>query len=99
MVTCDGAGGSHGLIAGLDELAARRGYQLTYSVGWELGERERRVIRPVPEAALAPRRAVRRRRPPHLRRRKDRRAPSDHRAIPPSLPNRVLCPRPLNTPP
>jgi hypothetical protein len=36
MVICDGAGASHGLIARLDELAARRGYQLTYSVGWQL---------------------------------------------------------------
>jgi hypothetical protein len=44
MVTCDGAGASHGLITRLDELASRRGYQLTYSVGWELGERERTAI-------------------------------------------------------
>jgi hypothetical protein len=44
MVTADGAGASHGLITRLDELASRRGYQLTYSVGWELGERERRAI-------------------------------------------------------
>jgi hypothetical protein len=44
MVTCDGAGASHGLIARLDKLAARLGYQLTYSVGWELGERERTAI-------------------------------------------------------
>jgi hypothetical protein len=51
MVTCDGAGASHGLIARLDELASRRGYQLTYSVGWELGERERRAIQLVPAAA------------------------------------------------
>jgi Transposase DDE domain group 1 len=51
MVTADGAGASHGLITRLDELAARRGYQLTYSVGWELGERERRAIRLVPEDA------------------------------------------------
>jgi len=48
MVTCDGAGASHGLIARLDTLAARRGYQLTYSVGWELGERERAAIAAVP---------------------------------------------------
>ena len=41
MVTCDGAGASHGLIERLDELAARPGHQLVYSVGWELGERER----------------------------------------------------------
>ncbi len=51
MVTCDGAGASHALIARLDTLAARRGYLLTYSVGWELGERERRAITRVPAAA------------------------------------------------
>ncbi len=39
MVTADGAGASHGLITRLDQLAARRGYELTYSVGWELGGR------------------------------------------------------------
>jgi hypothetical protein len=44
MVTCDGAGASHGLIARLDKLAARPGHQLTYSAGWELGERERTAI-------------------------------------------------------
>jgi DDE family transposase len=51
MVTCDGAGASHGLIARLDALAARPGHQLTYSVGWELGERERAAIRQVPQDA------------------------------------------------
>jgi hypothetical protein len=51
MVTCDGAGASHGLIARLDKLASRRGYQVTYSVGWELGARERSAIALVPEAA------------------------------------------------
>src|SRR5260370_29184023 len=51
MVTCDGAGASHGLIARLDKLASRPGYQLIYSVGWELGEREKRAIRQVPQAA------------------------------------------------
>ena len=51
MVTTDGAGASHGLIARLDKLAARPGYQLIYSVGWELGERERQAIRLVPEDA------------------------------------------------
>jgi Transposase DDE domain group 1 len=51
MVTCDGAGASHGLIARLDELASRPGRQLTYSVGWDLGERERTAIRLVPEEA------------------------------------------------
>jgi hypothetical protein len=37
MVTCDGAGASHRLVARLNELASRRGYQVTWSVGWELG--------------------------------------------------------------
>ena len=51
MVTADGAGASHGLIARLDELAARRGYELIYSVGWVLSERERAALRLVPEQA------------------------------------------------
>ena len=51
MVTADGAGASHGLITRLDQLAARRGYELTYSVGWELGARERAAIRLVPAQA------------------------------------------------
>ena len=64
MVTCDGAGASHGLIARLDALAARPGYQVTYSVGWELGERERTAITAVPATAWqiavdAPRRGPR----------------------------------------
>jgi len=51
MVTCDGAGASHGLIERLDALAARPGHQLIYSVGWELGERERTALRLVPMKA------------------------------------------------
>jgi hypothetical protein len=51
MVTCDGAGASHGLIEHLDELARRPGRELTYSVGWELGARERTAIRLVPATA------------------------------------------------
>ena len=51
MVTADGAGASHGLITRLDQLAARPGHQLTYSVGWELGARERAAIRLVPQEA------------------------------------------------
>jgi len=51
VVTCDGAGASHDLITRLDALAARRGYQLTYSVGWELGARERAAIGAVPASA------------------------------------------------
>ena len=44
MVICDGAGASHDLVAHLDKLASRRGFTLTWSVGWELGERERQAI-------------------------------------------------------
>ena len=66
MVTCDGAGASHGLISRLDALAARPGHQLIYSVGWELGERERAAIRQVPagawQIAIDPRGEVRERR-------------------------------------
>ena len=51
MVTAEGAGASHGLITRLDQLAARRGYELTCSVGWELGARERAAIRLVPAQA------------------------------------------------
>src|ERR1039457_3896816 len=51
MVTCDGAGASHALIKRLDELAGRRGYELTYSVGWALGEREKAALRLVPGPA------------------------------------------------
>jgi Transposase DDE domain group 1 len=49
MITCDGAGASHDLIRHLDTLAARRGYELTYSVGWALGEREKTALRLVPD--------------------------------------------------
>src|SRR6266496_3582239 len=51
MITCDGAGASHGLITRLDKLAARPGHQVIYSVGWALGGRERDAIRLAPEEA------------------------------------------------
>ena len=51
MVTVDGAGASHGLLARLDKLAARPGPQLIYSVGWDLGGRERDAIRLAPQEA------------------------------------------------
>jgi len=51
MVTCDGAGASHALIERLDVLAARPGHQVVYSVGWELGAREKAAIAEVPEQA------------------------------------------------
>jgi hypothetical protein len=49
MITCDGAGASHDLIRHLDKLAGRRGCELTYSVGWALGEREKTALRLIPE--------------------------------------------------
>ena len=51
MVTCDGAGASHDLVKKLDKLASRRGYQLVYSVGWALGEREKAALALAPETA------------------------------------------------
>jgi hypothetical protein len=66
MVTCDGAGAGHGLIERLDTLAARPGHQLVYSVGWELGERERTAPRQVPgevwQIAIGPGGEIRERR-------------------------------------
>ena len=51
MITVDGAGASHDLIAHLDKLAARPGHQLVYSAGWALGQRERTALRLVPGEA------------------------------------------------
>jgi hypothetical protein len=51
MITVDGAGASHDLIAHLDKLAARRGCQVIYSAGWALGEREKAALRLVPVEA------------------------------------------------
>jgi hypothetical protein len=51
MVTVDGAGFSHKLLAHLDKLASRRGFTLIYSCGWELDSREKAAIRLVPEDA------------------------------------------------
>jgi Transposase DDE domain group 1 len=51
MITCDGAGASHELVKELGRLAGRHGYQVTYSVGWALGARERTAIGSVPDAA------------------------------------------------
>jgi hypothetical protein len=42
---------SQGLIKRLDAPAQRPGHQLIYSVGWELGERERTAITAVPGGA------------------------------------------------
>jgi Transposase DDE domain group 1 len=51
MVTCDGAGASHGLLTRLDTLATRPGYQVIYSVGWELGAREKAALAAAPATA------------------------------------------------
>jgi hypothetical protein len=51
IITVDGAGASHELIKHLDKLAARPGYQVIYSVGWALTEREKTAPRLVPEQA------------------------------------------------
>jgi hypothetical protein len=54
------------LVTELDRLAARHGYQVTYSVGWELDAREKAAIGKVPEtaweAAVDPKGQVRERR-------------------------------------
>jgi len=50
MVTCDGAGASHDLVKELDRLACRRGYELTWPVGWALGEREKAALGKVPDS-------------------------------------------------
>ena len=55
MITVDGAGASHDLIARLDKLAARPGYQVIYSAGWMLAEREKAALRLVPGTGLADR--------------------------------------------
>ena len=47
-----GPGASHGLIASLDALAARPGHQLTYPMGWALGERKRAANATTPGARL-----------------------------------------------
>jgi len=51
MVTVDGGGFSHKLVEHLDALAARPGYTLVYSCGWELDAREKAAIRLVPGQA------------------------------------------------
>ncbi len=45
------AGASHDLVKRLDKLASRRGYELVYSVGWALTEREKTALRLVPDTA------------------------------------------------
>src|ERR1019366_472392 len=60
------AGTSPDIIAHLDKLAARPGCQVIYSVGWDLGKREKAAITRVREetrqVAIDPRAEVRERR-------------------------------------
>lgn len=51
LITVDGAGASHGLVEHITTLNARPGYRVHYSIGWELGARERAAIARVPESA------------------------------------------------
>jgi hypothetical protein len=51
LITVDGAGASHGLVEHISALNARPGYRVHYSIGWELGARERTAIGWVPAFA------------------------------------------------
>jgi hypothetical protein len=51
LITVDGAGASHGLVDHITTLNRRPGYRVHYSIGWELGERERAAIGRVPKDA------------------------------------------------
>jgi hypothetical protein len=44
LVTVDGAGASHGLVDHITMLNGKPGHRVHYSVGWELGGRERAAI-------------------------------------------------------
>jgi hypothetical protein len=51
LITVDGAGASHGLIQHITALNTKPGRRVHYSVGWELGERERVAIGRIPKTA------------------------------------------------
>jgi hypothetical protein len=51
LITVDGAGASHGLVEHISTLNSRPGYRVQYSIGWELGARERTAIAWVPASA------------------------------------------------
>jgi hypothetical protein len=52
LITLDGAGASHGLIEHITNLNASPWRSAQYSIGWELGPRERAAINPVPRGGL-----------------------------------------------
>jgi Transposase DDE domain group 1 len=54
LITCDGAGSTHALVAHISALNTRPGYQVHYSVGFDFDERVRAVIGHVPDTAWAP---------------------------------------------
>ena len=51
LVTVDGAGASHGLVDHITTLNASPWRRVHYSIGWELGARERTVIARIPASA------------------------------------------------
>jgi hypothetical protein len=51
LITVDGAGSSHGLVDHITTLNSRPGYRVHYSIGWDLGHRERTAIGRVPPRA------------------------------------------------
>jgi hypothetical protein len=51
LITVDGAGASHGLVNHIATLNASPGRRVHYSIGWELGARERATIAWVPPSA------------------------------------------------
>lgn len=51
LITVDGAGASHGLVNHITTRNSKPGRRVHYSVGWELGERERAAIGRVPTHA------------------------------------------------
>lgn len=51
LITTDGAGSSHGLVSHLSTRNSRPGYRVHYSIGWDLGERERAALGRVPTTA------------------------------------------------
>jgi hypothetical protein len=53
LITVDGAGASHGLVDHITTLNASPWRRVHYSIGWELGSRERRAIAAVPASAWA----------------------------------------------
>jgi Transposase DDE domain group 1 len=54
LITCDGAGSTHALVAHLSALNIPPGHQVHYSVGFDFDERVRAVTGKVPATAWAP---------------------------------------------